>query len=201
LGYIHKLRAYEDLLPAIDAVLAGKRFISTGLDFIEGPRHHEILFCSDNEAILDSLARFIAAALNANNPAIVHVTEANRISLLQKLRMQVDIDSAIRNGTYVSSETSEKPDLVRMRQAINAVREAASKAGKKHARVAVCGERAGRLWANGQADEAIRLEQLCNQLAQDDDVDILCPYPAPYDREDDPALKRICAEHSAVSFR
>ena len=31
LGYVHKLRASSDLLPAIDAVLEGKRFISSGL--------------------------------------------------------------------------------------------------------------------------------------------------------------------------
>jgi DNA-binding NarL/FixJ family response regulator len=38
-GYVHKLRAQSDLLPAIEAVLEGKRFVSSGLtdhDFREG---------------------------------------------------------------------------------------------------------------------------------------------------------------------
>ena len=32
LGYVHKTRAGSDLLPAIDAVLRGKRFVSKGLE-------------------------------------------------------------------------------------------------------------------------------------------------------------------------
>jgi DNA-binding NarL/FixJ family response regulator len=34
-GYILKARAQSDLLPAIDAVLGGKRFVSSGLEFSE----------------------------------------------------------------------------------------------------------------------------------------------------------------------
>jgi hypothetical protein len=55
--------------------------------------------------------------------------------------------------------------------------EAASKAGKKDPHVAVSGERAGRLWAEGQTDKAIRVEQFFNELAQSHNIDILCPYP------------------------
>ena len=35
-GYIHKQHAGTDLLPAIDAVLGGRRFVSSTLDFIVG---------------------------------------------------------------------------------------------------------------------------------------------------------------------
>jgi hypothetical protein len=59
-------------------------------------------------------------------------------------------------------------------------------------------ERAGRLWAEGRTAEAVQLEQLCSELAHD--VDILCAYPLPY-QKDDEALKRICAEHTTVSSR
>ena len=34
-GYVHKARAQSDLLPAIDAVLEGKRFVSSSLEFSE----------------------------------------------------------------------------------------------------------------------------------------------------------------------
>ena len=45
-GYIRKLSAGTDLLPAIDAVLAGQRFVSSSLAFIEpadapAPHRHE----------------------------------------------------------------------------------------------------------------------------------------------------------------
>ena len=35
-GYIHKARAQSDLLPAIEAVLLGNRFVSSSLEFNEG---------------------------------------------------------------------------------------------------------------------------------------------------------------------
>ena len=201
-GYIHKLHAGTDLLSAIDAVLGGQRFVSSSVAFTEptdapAPRRHEILFCPDDAAIVDGLTRFIAAALNAADAAIVLVTESHRTRLLQGLRTQgVDIDGAIERGTYLSFDADEAPDPVRFLEAINGVREAAAKAGKAHPRVAFCGERAGRLWAEGRTAEAVQLEQLCGELAHD--VDILCAYPVPYTK-DDQALERICAEHTAVS--
>jgi DNA-binding NarL/FixJ family response regulator len=200
-GYIHKQRAGTDLLAAIDAVLAGHRFVSRSLAFTEpidpsAPRRHEMLFCSDDAGIVDGLARFIAAALNAADGAIVVVTQSHKSQLLERLRTQgVDIDGAIEHGTYLSLDADEAPDH-RFLEAANSVRGAAAKAGKAHPRVALCGERAGRLWAEGRTAEAIQLEQLCSRLA--DDFDILCVYPVPH-RKDDRALERICAEHTAVS--
>jgi len=201
-GYIQKLSAGTDLLPAIDAALDGQRFVSSSLGFTEpadapAPRRHEILFCSDDAAIVDGFLRFIAAALNDADAAIALVTESHRTPLLQELRTQrVDIDGAIERGTYRAFDADVAPDPVRFLEAIDGVRGAATKAGNAHPRIAFCGERAGRLWAAGRTAEAVQLEQLCSELAQD--VDILCAYPVPY-TNDDQALTRICAEHTTVS--
>jgi len=202
-GYVHKQRADRDLQPAIDAVLEGKRFVSNELEFndashTQAPRH-EIFFCSDDSILVDGLADFIAGALRSGNAAIVWATEVHQDVLVERLRARgVDIDAAVQAGTYISSDAAETPDPVRMLQTVRGLSEAASKAGKKHPRVAVCGERAGRLWAEGKTDAAIRLEQLCNELAQQCDIEILCAYPSPEDRADDQALKAICAEHTVV---
>ena len=203
-GYIRKLSAGTDLLPAIDAVLAGQRFVSSSLAFIEpadapAPHRHEILFCSDDAAVVDGFTRFMAAALNAADGVIALVTKSHRTRLLQALRTQgVDIDGAIERGTLLSFDADVAPNPIRFLEAINGMREAATKAGKAHPRVAFCGERAGRLWAAGRTAEAVQLEQLCGELAHD--VDILCAYPVPY-TEDDQMLTRICAEHTVVSAR
>jgi hypothetical protein len=201
-GYIQKLSAGTDLLSAIDAVLDGQRFVSRSVALTEptdapAPRRHEILFCADDAAVVDGFARYVAAALNAADAAIVLMTESHRPRLLQALRTQgVDIDGAIERGTYLSFDADVAPDPVRFPEAIDGVRAAAAKAGKTRPRVAFCGERAGRLWAAGRTAEAVQLEQLCGELAHD--VDILCAYPMPYTK-DDQALTRICAEHTAVS--
>ena len=122
----------------------------------------------------------------------------HRTRLLQELRTQdVDIDGAIERGTYLSFDADVAPDPARFLEALNGVRAAAANAGKAHPRIAFCGERAGRLWAAGRTAEAVALEQLCGQLA--DDVDILCAYPLQY-TEDDQALTSVCAGHTAVSI-
>jgi DNA-binding NarL/FixJ family response regulator len=201
-GYIHKPRAGTDLLSAIDAVLAGRQFVSSSVAFSEAtdlpaPRRHEILFCSDDAAVVDGFTRYIAAALNAGDAGIVLVTESHRTHILQELRtLGVDIDGAIERGTCLSFDADVAPDPVRFLEAINDVRAAAARAGKAHPRVAFCGERAGRLWAAGRTAEAVPLEQFCRELTHD--VDILCAYPVQY-TNDDEALTRICAEHTAVS--
>ena len=88
-GYVQKLSAGSDLLPAIAAALAGRRFVSRGVAFDEpaevAARRHEILFCSDDEAIVDAAARYVAAALNGADSAIVLVTEVHRTQLLQRV--------------------------------------------------------------------------------------------------------------------
>jgi DNA-binding NarL/FixJ family response regulator len=206
-GYVHKLHVASELLPAIEGVLAGKQFVSSGLKFSEGteaqaPHRHEILFCFDEDILLDRLTRFIAAALNAGDAAIVWATESHRDTLFQRLHAWgVDVEAATQRRTYISADVTDPPDPVRMLRAIRGLSEAASKAGKKRPRIAVCGERAGCLWAEGKTDEAIRLEQLLNELAKSNDIDILCLYPSPHERGHDPVLESLCAEHSAVSFR
>src|SRR4030095_3154887 len=51
-GYIQKVSAATDLLPAIEAVLAGQRFVSRSVAFTEpiqapAPRRHELVLRSD----------------------------------------------------------------------------------------------------------------------------------------------------------
>jgi DNA-binding NarL/FixJ family response regulator len=135
-GYIQKLSVGTDLLPAIDAVFAGQRFVSSSLAFNEpadapASRRHEILLCSDDAAVVDGFTRFIAGALNAADAAIALVTKSHRTRLLQALRARgVDIDGAIERGSLLSFDADVAPDPVRFLEAINGVREAAAKAGK-----------------------------------------------------------------------
>jgi FixJ family two-component response regulator len=222
LGYVAKGHAQSDLLPAVEAVLRGERFISgsiqgdklTDTPRANDPHRHEVQFYSDDEVFLDSFTRFIAAALKAGHAAIVVATKPHRIGLLQRLKAErVDVDGAIQQGTYVSLDADESlstimvnglPDPVRFFEGLNGLIEAASKtATAEHPRVAFCGERVGLLWAEGKTDAAIRLEQLCNDLFKTHEVDILHAYPLSsiHGKEDEHGFQRICAEHSAVHSR
>jgi DNA-binding NarL/FixJ family response regulator len=88
-GYVHKPLALSDLLPAIDAVLVGKRFVSSGLEFNEGAdahHRHEVQFYSDDSVFFESTTRFVTDALMAADAAIVLATNSHREGLVQKLK-------------------------------------------------------------------------------------------------------------------
>ena len=219
LGYVNKTDARRDLLPAVDAALQGKQFVSSsskGNEFSDtsvekAPHHHEVLFYSDDTVLLDNVTGFIAAALRAGNAAIVLATKSHRDSLLERLKARgVDTDGALRQGTYISLDAADTlstiivnglPDPVRFFGGIGGLIEAAAKAAKsEQPQVFVFGEAVALLQAEGKADEAIRFEQLGNDLAKSHTVDILCAYPLRsfHDEEDEHVFRSICAEHSAV---
>jgi len=218
-GYVVKANAGSELLPAVEVVFRGERFVSNsikGYKLTEVPvakttHRHEVVFYSDDTVFLESFNRFIAAALKAGNGAIVVATKSHRDRLLQRLKVEcVDVDGAIQQGTYISLDAADTlssimvnglPDPVRFFEGVSGLIEAVSKAAKaEHSRVAFCGERVGLLWAEGKTDAAIRLEQLCNDLCKTHEVDILCAYQLSsiHGEEDEHQFQSICAEHSAV---
>jgi DNA-binding NarL/FixJ family response regulator len=219
LGYVHKADARSELLPAVDAVLRGKQYVSSSLivhDLTDtsgekAPHRHEVLLYSDDTVLLDRVTRFIAAALKAGNAAIVLATKSHRDSLLQRLQAEgVDTEGALQQGTYVPLDAddalstimvNDMPDPVRFFAGIGGFIEAAAKAAKSEKpQVVVFGEAVALLQAEGKADAAIRFEQLGNDLAKTHEVDILCAYPLSsfHGEEDEHDFQSICSEHSAV---
>jgi DNA-binding NarL/FixJ family response regulator len=134
LGYVVKVQAGSELLPAVEAVLQGVQFVSGGLSGhcftpsadskaldrpnepsqppapgrMEVARNHEAEFYSDDAAFVVGFTRFIEAALDAGNVVIAVVTESHRTSLLQKLHEHgVDIVAAVEQGRYVSLDVAD----------------------------------------------------------------------------------------------
>jgi FixJ family two-component response regulator len=219
LGYVRKTDARNELLAAVDAVLQGKQFVSSSLKGYEStdtsvektPDCHEVLFYSDDTVLLDRITRFIATALKGGNSAIVLATKQHRDSLLQRLKAEgVNTDGALQQGTYISLDAAgtlstimvnDMPDPVRFFGGIGGFIQSAARAAKsEQPRVAVFGEAVALLQAEGEADAAIRFEQLGNDLAKRYKVNILCAYPLTsfHGKEDKHVFESICAEHSAV---
>lgn len=197
-AYVHKAHAYKDLPLAVQVVLSCGRYVSPSLKFygvyIQARIQHDIFFCSDEATIVEHIAGFISAALRKGNPAVVWATQVRRESLTRELQaLYIDVERAVQDGMLMLSDISDPPD--RSSQVLVQLKSAASQMGYRDCRVAVCGERAGNLWAQGQTDEALRVEQLWNDLAKSHSLDILCLYPMP---ENDTALESIRAEHTRV---
>jgi DNA-binding NarL/FixJ family response regulator len=215
LGYVRKTDAGRELLPAMDAVLRGKQFVSSSVKGFtdtsgeKAPHRHEVLLYSDDTVLLDSFTRFIAAALKAGDAAIVVAPESHRDSFLQRLKVGgVDTVGALQHGTYIQLDVAETlstfmvndmPDAARLFEVVSGLIETAKKAAK-HSRVVVCGECAPALWAEGKADAAIRVEQLWDEVGKIFGVDILCGYALSsfHGEEDEHVFQSICAEHSGI---
>jgi DNA-binding NarL/FixJ family response regulator len=240
-GYVVKSDAAGELLPAVEAVLKGKRFVSASLagNCLSDPkdehtaehnrggvvppfpaqnvriaRRHEAGFYSDDRFVLDDLTQFIGAALKAGNAAIVVATKSRRDSLLPRLQAYgLDIGAAIEQGRYVALDAADAlptfmlrgmPDPVRFLKVLgNLIATAAEAAKGEQARVAIFGEMCHLLWAQGNAEAAIQVEALGNQLVKTYDVDILCGYSlgSVQGGMESHIFQRICAEHSAVYSR
>jgi len=219
-GYVYKMDVRRDFLPAIEAVLRGKQFVSSSLkghDFtdtsVEKAAHrHEVQFYSDDALLLDTFARFIAVALKSGRAAIVVITESHRDGLVSRLKSQgLDIDAATQQGTYMQLDVNKTlstfmvndiPDATRFFLVAGGLIEAAAKAARQpHRGVVACGEGTYVLWAEGKADAAIRVEQLWDEVGKTFGVDILCGYALSSFRgeKDEQVFQSICGEHTAVS--
>jgi CheY-like chemotaxis protein len=214
-GYVYKPRALRDVIPLLDAIIRGGRFVSGGLERIArgdslASHGHHLLFCSSDAVLVAAFSRFIAGALDRGNTVIVLVTEEHDRSLQRTLQAsQVDLALAIRQQRYVSVSINELlakvmvnggPDPTRfLNAAEELLTEAARRAGS-HAEVAACGECSPTVWAGGNVEAAIQLEQLWDDIAKSRQMDILCAYPLAARDESVAAVRRLCAEHTAVAI-
>lgn len=200
LGYVNKTDAARELARAIDAVLQGQRFISRSVDIVSTdarrPRDHEILFCFDDEAILDGLSSFVASALGAGEPAIVVITDSHRKNLVERLQQRgLDMRTFIERGIFTSLDAETPCSSAQFLQMVEGAAQSAFKAVGKHRQIAFCGERAGRLWGQGRTEEAMELERLCAEFVASQNARILCIYPSPH-LHDPLGLQTICEQHT-----
>ena len=215
-GYVYKPRAQRDVLPVLEAIIRGGRFVSGGLERIAGgdslaSHRHHLLFCSSDAVLVAAFSRFIAGVLDRGSAVIVLVTEAHDRGLQRTLQAsQVDLALAIRQKRYVSVSITELlakvmvngyPDPTRFLNAAGELlTETARRAGGQYDGVAAVGECSPTIWSQGHVDAAIQLEHLWDEIAMSHQMDILCAYPLAARDETLPAVRRLCAEHTAVEI-
>jgi DNA-binding NarL/FixJ family response regulator len=217
-GYVHKARAYGELIPAIDSVLKGIRFVGNGLEDHAGLRHdadgsrHRVQFYSDETILVESFARHVATGLRAGDTAFVVATNSHLDALAHRLRLEgLDLDGAMQQGTYVAVDAvsavsnfmvGDLPDPARFFERAKAFAELAESARRRGHRVVACGEPTDLLWAEGKIDAAIRSERLWNDVVKTHGVDALCAYSLNgFSGRDELLFESVCSEHSGFSSR
>jgi len=177
----------------------------------EIPCRHEARFYSDDASLLVGFASFVETALKAGNVAIAIATASHQHRLFQCLQERdLNIGAAIERKRYVPLDVGDLlaafmaddlPDPVRFWKSTSDFMVAVAKAARADSqRVAMCGEIAPTLWAKGQANAAIWIEHVWDEIVRACDVDLLCGYVLnSFQKERESHIyDRICAEHSAV---
>jgi hypothetical protein len=125
----------------------------------------------------------------------------------------VDIGAAVEKERYIPLDAAETVASVMMndlpdpckfaRVTADLIAKAAKAVKVEHGRVAACGECAPLLCVQGNAEAAIRLEHLWDEIAKSHGLDVLCAYPLGSFQGGvgSHIFERICAEHSVVDSR
>jgi PAS domain S-box-containing protein len=173
---------------------------------------HFVQLYTDDGFLIDVLSRFIGGAIAVGDGAVVIATKAHQDGLAQRLKARgVDTAKAISQGRYVLLDANEtlarfmvngSVDETRFTNTISDVlTQVGNAADDKDPRVAVFGELVALLWAAGKPQEALKVEELWNNLAQKHSFSLLCAYPITgfkNERHIEPFLK-MCAQHSSVA--
>ena len=224
-GFIVKSDAGRDLLPAMQAVADGERFISVKMagrgfgtngdgQFERDSRCHEAGFYADESSLLDGYATFVESALDAGNGLLMVFTRSRRDRLHLRLKTRgIDLDRTITEGRALwrdvppalsSFIVDGRVDEAQFWSAASAIIVEAAKGSKLSVpRVSTCGDGAATLLQAGLVDTAIQFELLWDDVARAFNVDIFCPYSRHGLRcdEDDKVFRDLCAAHSAVHVR
>lgn len=168
---------------------------------------HFVQFYETDAFLLNSLRDFIGAGLVTGDVCIVVATPTHQAELEERLcGYGLDLSAARAGGQYVALDAAETlakfmvdgaPKPERFAEVIGAV---IAQAAQGNRRVRIFGEMVALLWADGNQDAALRVEELWNGLQERYSFLLFCAYPlrdvggtalaAPFNH--------ICASHSRV---
>ena len=175
---------------------------------------HEVEFYADDAAFVAGFAGCIEAVLQAGNAVIVIATEPHRSGILERLEADgVNIRTHAEQERFIQLDAHEAlstlmlddaPDRVHFRKLLDdLIARAAKSRDGEHPRVAICGECAPMLLADGKEGATIQVEHLWGAVSRAYRVDTLCGYlRSAFPQEASSlVLEKVCAEHSAVHGR
>src|SRR2546426_1720894 len=154
---------------------------SVGASLSDG---HLVQYYEKEDFLYDRIADFMSDGLRGSAAAILIATRAHRDGVESRFRGKgVDLPQLSATGRYHALDAQQtlsrfmvngRPDPQRFATTIGPVIRTA-RGGDRH--VLAFGEMVALLWAEGNRDAAVRLEELWNALARDETFDLLCAYP------------------------
>ncbi len=167
---------------------------------------HLVQFYDDDSFLFETVARFLAAGVAAGDRMLVIATPEHASGIREALSCAL-VPGALDATRVIFFDARDllgefmrggMPDPVLFRQA--GARLLASAPPQPGARLRAFGEMVNLLWHDGQPRAAVRLEELWNDLARENDFSLLCAYTmAHFYREGDSEhFIQVCGAHSHV---
>jgi hypothetical protein len=172
---------------------------------------HSVQFYEEDSFLLDSLTKVIGTTLVAGDVAIVIATPEHREGLASRLKARgLDLEVTAKLGRYCALDANETlsgfmvqglPDPALFHSFMGYLFSAIKPTAEgTPPRTVLFGEMVALLFAEGNFDAALKLEQLWNDLARSYSFQLHCAYPLKgFDQESHTqAFHDICAEHNHV---
>jgi DNA-binding NarL/FixJ family response regulator len=223
-GYLCKSDSGRELSPAMNVIVDGGRFVAErfGGRTVEestnrarsNNRRHEALYYSSDAMLLDQWASVAEQTLSADATFLLLASDAHRDRLNRMLQERgVNVARAIRDGRYVALNNDDtlsrfmvgdRLDETLFWNSVTSVMLGAIRASTAdQPYVIACGECAPALCAQGNAEAAVRLEQLWDQVTRTYRLNTFCAFSVGACQCDDvdDVREKITAVHTATYAR
>lgn len=170
------------------------------------PADHSVQIYRDDHAFMDALEGYAGSGLRSGDSVVVIATAAHLHELEKRLRGNwLDLDRARWEDRFIALLASEtlarfmcngRPDPTLFK---NVAGEILARARGNGRPVRAFGEMVALLWAEGNQQAAMELEQLWSQLQAVEKFPLFCAYPRAHFKTDAAAaIQSICNAHSRV---
>jgi signal transduction histidine kinase len=158
---------------------------AAALDYMGFDPCHVVQFYETERFLSGAVVDFLAAGLAAGQSGVAIATAAHRDAFVAGLRRRdIDVDRVLANGRLTLLDARETidsimngplPDPIAFRRMLGRVLTTAELRGS-HPCSRAYGEMVDVLWKDGNADAAIRLEELWNALSIEHPLALMCAY-------------------------
>jgi len=178
------------------------------VEHVEAASDHFVHFYDKDEALVESLSRYLRNGLEAGGGAIVVATAAHAAQILARWACEgFDSSWARERGQLVILDAAEtlasicvdgRPDMRLFEEKVGAIVMASA---SRFGHVVAFGEMVGLLWIDGRHEEAVRLESFWNILARRQRFALFCAYRMSDCARPDAteAFRAVCQAHSHVT--
>ena len=169
--------------------------------------HHAVQFYGEESELCQAIGSFLIEGLVDLQPAIVIATPSHVQAILDELSgRHIDVANARKIGDLVVLDAEDalatfmsngSPDPGLFRRNIGGILEQAIR-GRERTPLRAYGEMVDVLWKKGQAEAAIKLEVLWNELANQFSFSLLCGYAIGNFYKQSSDMDAVIAQHTHV---